>query len=275
MPSGAATMHTRRMCRAPARVSMSQRGHGAAAGRQHRIDHQHVAVRRAAAAASRSTATRPRSVRRAAGRCGRRARRARAPACRAACPSPARSTGTSTTSALHACPRAGPSGVVTVSGTVGRSRSASAAEQHADAAGELAKSLGRRAHVAQLQQDVLNERMSDEVNHGAELTRRVQFRQCRSSHDAACSRRLHRVWPLVLVARRASLAAQAPRRGRSRDRQRHRRHDGRSAARAQPRVGGDRGPTIVGRRDAADQIASRLQGARHDRRRRPRRHARV
>ena len=75
-------------------------------------------------------------------------------------------------------PCAGPSGVSTVSATVGTSRSASAAEQHADPSGQLPKSFRRRLRVAQLQQDVLHERMIDEVNHGARAYRRVEFRQC-------------------------------------------------------------------------------------------------
>ena len=44
MPSGAATMQTSRMCGAPARDEHVQRRDGAAAGGQHRINHQHVAL---------------------------------------------------------------------------------------------------------------------------------------------------------------------------------------------------------------------------------------
>ena len=46
MPSGAATMQTMRMCGAPASLQQVERGDGAAAGGEHRIDHQHEARRR-------------------------------------------------------------------------------------------------------------------------------------------------------------------------------------------------------------------------------------
>ena len=116
-----------RMSRAPACDRMVERRDGAAAGRQHRIDHQDDAAAQALRAASSSTATRSPCSRRAAGRCGRRARPESARGSRRACPSPARSTGTTTTSADTRRPSAAPSGVCTVTGEAGRSRVASAA----------------------------------------------------------------------------------------------------------------------------------------------------
>ena len=57
----------------------------AAAGRQHRIDHQHVGAGQIGRQLRIVPAKRPPSARRAAGRCGRRARSAAAPAPRRAC----------------------------------------------------------------------------------------------------------------------------------------------------------------------------------------------
>ena len=82
-------------------------------------------------------------------------------------PSPARSTGTTTTSPRTTLPSAGPSGVVTV--RAGRRHVAQrlGRQQHADAIGGAAERRRRGALVAQLHQRVVHERVIDDVKrHG-------------------------------------------------------------------------------------------------------------
>ena len=143
-----------------------ERGDGAAAGRQHRIDHQHVSCRRGPAAASNSTATRPRSARRAAGRCGRRAPSGSSSSTASSMPSPARSTGTTTTSAPDpAAVGAGPSGVCDRDTSLdGTSRVASAASSRLMRTAIRRNSFRRRRRVAQRRQRIVHERMLNDMN---------------------------------------------------------------------------------------------------------------
>ena len=86
-------------------------------------------------------------------------------------PSPARSTGTTTTSAPIRRPGAGPSGVSTVTSVGRHIAQRFGREQHADARRRAPKMFRRRVLVAQRHQRVVHERMIDEVNrHGAHYT---------------------------------------------------------------------------------------------------------
>ena len=85
-------------------------------------------------------------------------------------PSPARNTGTTTTSPATWRPGAGSSGVWTVTSRVGTSRRASAASSTLMRRAVRAELVGRRARVAQRDQRVLDERVGDEMDgHGGTI----------------------------------------------------------------------------------------------------------
>ena len=127
MPSGAATMQTMRMRVAPA--SRSRLSAATALPPVASIGSIISTKLRTQArqAAWSSNARRPRSIRRAAARCVRRAHPGTSSSTASSMPRPARSTGTTTMSDSILCPSAGPSGVSTVVGAVPTSRKASAA----------------------------------------------------------------------------------------------------------------------------------------------------
>ena len=189
---------------APAALQQVERRHGAAAGRQHRIDHQHEARRRGAPAASSSTATRRRSSRRAAGRCGRRARaaRARAPrrACRARRAAPARRR---RPSAIRR-PSAGPSGVSTVTAIARHVAQRFGGEQHADARRRAAEMFGRRALVAQRRR-ARRARADDRRCGPARLTHTIQFLSSHACSDDVAADRLRAARALRSRARAAAV----------------------------------------------------------------------
>ena len=152
-----------------------ERRHGAAAGRQHRIDHQHVARveprrqlrvvlrgdRRHLVALQADVAD---ARARAPARAPRRASRAR----RAAPARPRRRR-------RSAGPAPGPSGVSTVTSRGRHVAQRFGGEQHADARRRAAEMFGRRVLVAQRHQRVVHERMIDDVDrHGLTIHRSDQ-----------------------------------------------------------------------------------------------------
>ena len=144
-----------------------ERGDGAAAGRQHRVDHQHVAAAQIRRQLRVVPATRPRSVRRAAGRCARRARRAAARARRPASPGPRAAPGRRRRPVRTRRPSAGPSGVCTDTGLRRHVARRFGREQQADADGHPPENLGWRGDVAQRRQRVVHDRMLDDMQwHG-------------------------------------------------------------------------------------------------------------
>ena len=114
-------------------------------------------------AASSSTSTRSRSPRRAAGRCGRRARPGAVPAPRRASPGRRAAPARRRRPCGPAGRPQGPSGVGTVDGVGRHVAHRLGGEQHADPDGRPPEHLRRRRGVAQRHQGVVHERMLNDV----------------------------------------------------------------------------------------------------------------
>ena len=237
---------------------------------------------RAPSGASSSTATRSRCSRRAGGRCGRPARPESAPGSRRACPSPARSTGTTTTSADTRRPSAGAERRLDrdrrrrqVARRFGR-------QQQADPDGHPAEELRRRPRVAQ-------RRRARRARADVRRRGRTRAHYTLANRDWRMSDRrmpmrdgiefeLPMLRDVAAAGGRRGVAGGSPgpsaSHGVARRRQRHRGHGRRQPARASRAARSPSTAATSSAVDTAEAIAAAVSRPRDDRRRGRGRHAR-